>query len=46
MDKLLKEFERRFKIFECMKFTVSCNNNPFQERDESECVFKVNVSEL
>jgi hypothetical protein len=33
IDKLLKEFERRFKDFEYMKFTVSFITNPFQERD-------------
>jgi hypothetical protein len=44
MEKLFKEFERRFKDSECTKFTVSCINNPFQERDASESVFKVNVS--
>jgi hypothetical protein len=30
--KLLKEFERGFKNFEHMKFTVSFITNPFQER--------------
>jgi hypothetical protein len=52
IDKLLKEFERRFKDFECMKFTVCFITNPFQERDIHEnaelisSVFKGNVSEL
>jgi hypothetical protein len=34
--KLLKKFERRFKDFEPMKFTVSFITNSFQERDISE----------
>jgi hypothetical protein len=52
IDKLLKEFERRFKDFEHMKFTVSFITNPFQERDVSKSaelissVFRENLSEL
>jgi hypothetical protein len=52
IDKLLKEFERRFKDFESMKFPVYFITNPFQERDVGESaelissVFKENVSEL
>jgi hypothetical protein len=52
IDKLLKDFEIRFKDFEGMKFTVSFITNPFQERDISDSielissVFKENVSEL
>jgi hypothetical protein len=52
IDKVLKEFERRFKDFEHMKFTVSFITYPFQERDVSESaelissVFKENISEL
>jgi hypothetical protein len=52
IDELLKEFERRFKDFERMKFTVPFITDPFQERDKSESaelissVFKENVSEL
>jgi len=33
IDKLLKRFERRFKDFEHMKFTVSSITNLFQERN-------------
>jgi len=33
IDILLKAFERRFKDFEHIKFTVSFITNPFQERD-------------
>jgi hypothetical protein len=32
-DKLLKEFARRCKGFDCIKFTVSFITNPFKERD-------------
>jgi hypothetical protein len=52
IDELLKEFERRFKDLQLMKFIVSFITNPFQERDISESaeliysVFKENVSEL
>jgi hypothetical protein len=52
IDKLLKEFERRFKDFESIKLTVTLITNPFQERDVGESaelissVFKENVSEL
>jgi hypothetical protein len=52
IDELLKDFERRFKDFERMKFTVSFITNPYQERDVSESaeltssVFKGNMSEL
>jgi hypothetical protein len=51
-SKLLKEFERRFKDFGRIKFTMSFINNLFQDRDISEgaqlisSVFKENVSEL
>jgi hypothetical protein len=36
IDKLLKEFEKIFKGFQNMKFTVSFITNPFQETDISE----------
>jgi hypothetical protein len=52
IDKLLKEYERRFKDSERMKFAVSFITNPFQERDVSESVKLIsyvlneNVNEL
>jgi hypothetical protein len=52
IDKILKKFERRFKDFERVKFTVSFITNPFQERDIGESdelissMFNENVSEL
>jgi hypothetical protein len=36
IDELLREFERRFKDFKRMKFTVSFITDSFQERDISE----------
>jgi hypothetical protein len=36
IDKLLKDFEIRFKDFERIKITESFITNPFQERDISE----------
>jgi hypothetical protein len=50
--KLIKEFERRFKDAERMKFTLSFITNPFQESDTSEkaelisSVFEETVSKL
>jgi len=50
INRLLKEFEKRFKDYECMKFTVPFITNPLQQRNISEraklisSVFKESIS--